>query len=119
MIRLLRTPLSRGPGRLLVGGLALVLAPSAGWAAGDLEAGKVKAKACAVCHGIDGIAKRPDAPNLAGQNDFYLAGQLRNYRSGKRIHAEMGIIAKDLSDQDIEDLVRYYAAIEITVTLPE
>ena len=52
MIRLLRTPLSRGPGRLLVGGLALVLAPSAGWAAGDLEAGKVKAKACAVCHGI-------------------------------------------------------------------
>ncbi len=88
-------------------------------AAGDLEAGRVKAKACAVCHGIDGLGKRPDMPNLAGQNELYMAEQLRRYRSGRRAHPEMNVVSEGLSDQDIDDLARYYAAIKITVELPK
>jgi len=88
-------------------------------AAGDLEAGRVKAKACAVCHGIDGLGKRPDMPNLAGQNEPYMAEQLRRYRSGRRAHPEMNVVSEGLSDQDIDDLARYYAAIKITVELPK
>ena len=88
-------------------------------AARDLEAHRVKAKACAVCHGINGLGKRPDMPNLAGQNRLYMAEQLRRYRSGRRAHPEMNIVSEGLGDQDIDDLARYYAAIKITVQLPK
>jgi cytochrome c553 len=93
--------------------------PYAAAAAGDLEAGRAKAKTCAVCHGIDGLAKRPDTPNLAGQSELYTAEQLRRYRSGRRAHPEMNVVAKGLSDADISDLAGYYAAIKISVELPE
>lgn len=111
-------PLAGRPTGLVVGFVLAVL-PSAAQAAGDFEAGREKARACAVCHGMDGLSKRPDAPNLAGQNDFYMATQLQHYRAGRRKHEVMAVIAQDLSDQDIDDLVRYYSGIEITVKVPE
>lgn len=40
--------------------------------AAELAAGKDKAGMCATCHGLDGIAKAPNAPNLAGTNVFYI-----------------------------------------------
>lgn len=51
--------------------LLLCLAPSL--QAADLAADKAKAKMCAACHGIDGLAKVADAPNLAGNGELYLA----------------------------------------------
>ena len=99
--------------------VALAFALANGTAvAADLEAGREKAAQCAVCHGMDGLGKRPDAPNLAGQNDFYMAEQLRHYRSGTRQHETMTIIAEGLSDEDIADLSLYYASIKITVEVP-
>ncbi len=68
---------------------------------------------------VGGIGRLPSAPNLAGQNEGYLAKQLRDYRSGKRTHQFMRIVAKDLSDADIDDLAAWYASIKITVTLPD
>lgn len=88
-------------------------------AAGDLEIGRDKAKQCAVCHGIDGIGKRPDVPNIGGESDFYLAKQLKAFRSGERRHEQMSIIAEALSDQDIADVAAWYSAIAVSVTLPE
>jgi cytochrome c553 len=38
----------------------------------DLAAGKKKAVQCAVCHGQDGIAAIPEAPNLAGESSIYI-----------------------------------------------
>lgn len=82
--------------------------------AADLTAGKAKAGAtCAVCHGLQGIATLPNAPNLAGQPQIYLAEQLKNYRSGKRTHEVMSVIAKPLSDQEIEDLSAWYASLQM------
>ncbi|WP_424126671.1 c-type cytochrome [Roseiarcus sp.] len=83
--------------------------------AGDLKAGRAKAETCAVCHGIDGLAKIPDAPNLAGQNERYLIEQLSAFQAGIRNNEMMSIVIKDLSQTDIEDLAAYYSAIEITV----
>ena len=60
-----------------------------------------------------------EAPNLAGQPSAYLEEQLRNYRSGKRSHEVMGVIAKALSDKDIDDLAAWFSAIQIEVTLPK
>lgn len=56
-----------------------------------------------------------DAPNLAGQNERYLAEQLGAFKAGVRQNEMMSIAIKDLSPTDIEDLAAYYAAIEITV----
>lgn len=87
--------------------------------AGDAKAGKTKAAQCAVCHGTDGLSKMVEAPNLAGQPTAYLEEQLRNYRSGKRSHEIMGVIAKALNDKDIEDLAAWFSGIQIEVTLPK
>ena len=87
--------------------------------AGDLEAGRQKAKSCAVCHGADGISVKPDTPNIAGQLEYYLRTQLANYRSGERFHQQMNIVAQPLSDEDIDDLSAWYSSIKIRVELPD
>jgi cytochrome c553 len=92
---------------------------SGGAVAQDVEAGRRKAVACQACHGMDGIAKLPDAPNLAAQPSGYLERELRAYRSGTRRNEVMSIAAKPLSDDDIRDLAAYYAAVRIEVkTVP-
>ena len=87
--------------------------------AGDPEAGREKAAACRTCHGIDGLARMPIAPHLAGESEIYLQTQLRAFRSGKRRHEMMTVMAGGLSDADIADLAAWYASIRIEVSLPE
>ena len=70
--------------------------------AADLAAGQAKAASCAVCHGPMGLATAPNTPNLAGQPEPYLAEQLKQYRSGKREHAVMAVIAKPLTDAELD-----------------
>ena len=85
-------------------------------AQGDAKTGRAKAESvCAVCHGLDGLAKIPEAPNIAGQNETYLVEQLRAFKSGERKNEMMSVVAQDLSDADIENLAAYYSAIEISV----
>ncbi len=87
-------------------------------AAQDVQAGRAKAQACAVCHGANGIGTVPDAPHLAGQPALYVAAQLRAYRSGARRHAVMNVMAQPLSDADIANLAAWYAAIKLEATPP-
>ncbi|CEG53977.1 MULTISPECIES: c-type cytochrome [Stutzerimonas stutzeri subgroup] len=87
--------------------------------AADLTAAKAKAKMCAACHGIDGIAKVADAPNLAGNGELYLARQLQAFRSGERKHPQMSVIASGLTDEDIAAVTAWYSAIKVSVELPE
>ena len=85
-------------------------------AQGNVKAGQEQAsQRCAVCHGLDGLAKVAEAPNLAGQNEQYLVEQLGAFKAGVRTNEMMSIIVKDLSPADIADLAAYYAAIEISV----
>lgn len=74
---------------------------------------------CQTCHGIDGVGKLPDVPHIAGENTEYLVSQLDAFRSGKRQHEQMSIIASGLSDEDIADLAAWYSSIQFTVTVPE
>lgn len=87
--------------------------------AGDAAAGKAKAVKCRTCHGIDGIARIPIAPHIAGESEVYLETQLKAFRSGKREHEIMSVVAKDLSDEDIADLAAWYASIKFTVEMPQ
>ncbi len=81
----------------------------------NASSGKDKAGMCATCHGPTGLSQLPNAPHLAGQPAIYIIEQMKNYRSGKRPNEVMAVIAKPLTDQEIEDLAAWYASIEITV----
>jgi cytochrome c553 len=98
-------------------GLAMAWAPaSAG--ADEIDAGRAKAQACAVCHGPLGVSSQPDTPHLAGQPASYLVQQLRAFRSGSRRHEVMAVIAKPLSDDDIGKLAAWYSSVKVEATAP-
>ena len=81
----------------------------------DPVAGKVRAQACVVRLGLLGLSQLPNAPHLAGQLAIYLAEQLKNYRSGKRENEVMGVMAKPLTNQEIDDTAAWLASIKISV----
>ena len=68
---------------------------------------------CQACHGLDGLSKTPDSPNIAGQTEPYLVTQLQAFKSGARKNDAMSMVTPSLSDKDIEDLAAYFSAIEI------
>ena len=87
--------------------------------ADDAAEGRAKADAaCALCHGPNGVATMPGAPNLAGQTAIYVSEQLKNYRSGKRHHEVMTYIAKPLTDAEIAQLAAWYSSIKVSVEAP-
>lgn len=104
---------------LLLGATAAAFLGAAAAAAADAAAGRQKARQCQTCHGIDGIAKIPIAPHIAGESQIYLETQLKNFRSGKREHEIMSVVARGLSDADIADLAAWYSSIAITAVPPE
>ena len=100
-------------------GLALAIGATDVALGADPAAGCEKARQCQTCHGMDGVGRMPDVPNIAGESELYLTKQLQDFRSGERRHEQMSIIAGALGDDDIADLAAYYASIEFTVTVPE
>jgi cytochrome c553 len=106
---------SRGARFCAVTLAAVLLLAGGGAAAADVKAGRAKAAMCQACHGLDGMSKVPDAPNIAGQNAAYLVAQLRAFKSGARKNEAMTLVASTLSDQEMEDLAAYFAAIEVKV----
>jgi cytochrome c553 len=84
-------------------------------AAGDVKAGRMKAQMCQACHGLDGLSKVPDSPNIAGQIEPYLSAQLQAFKSGVRKNEAMSLVAASLSEKDIDDLAAYFSAIEINL----
>lgn len=106
-------------GRMMRAVLLCALACGMSAAQADVQAGRAKAKACTVCHGEYGISMLPNAPNLAGQPEIYLAEQLKAYRSGKRADEIMSVIAKPLTDIEIADLAAWFASIRIEAKPPK
>jgi cytochrome c553 len=85
------------------------------YAAGDVEAGKVKAYTCTGCHGIPGynnIYPTYKVPKIGGQNYQYLTLALNAYRNGERGHPTMELQAQSLSEQDIEDVSAYFSSLD-------
>lgn len=88
----------------------------------DARRGADEYKLCASCHGFEAEGNQlVNAPGLAGQEDWYLARQIRNFRDGVRgaagddVHGRtMALMTLALSDDgDVDDLVAYIG------TLPE
>ena len=74
---------------------------------------------CQNCHGEYGVAVMPGAANLSGQQHEYIREQLRAYRAGRRESPHMSVIAKSLSDDDIDQLADWYSSIKVTVETPQ
>jgi cytochrome c553 len=109
----MRSLLALSSGVFLLG--ALLAGPAS---AADAAAGRQKAAACAVCHGPLGLSATPDAPNLAGQPAIYVAAQLKAYRGGTRQHEVMSLMAKPLSDADIDNLAAWFSSLQVEVKAP-
>lgn len=69
-----------------------------------------KVQLCQSCHGEDGMGTDPSYPVLAGQHESYLVVALTEYRSGERKNAIMGGFAASLTDEDINELAKWYAS---------
>lgn len=78
--------------------------------AGDPENGKTLSQTCAICHGNDGNSSNPVWPKLAGQHAEYIVKQLKDFKDGKRVNAQMAPMVASLSDQDMKDLGAYYSS---------
>jgi cytochrome c553 len=85
------------------------------YAAGNVKQGRAKAFMCQACHGLDGLSKVPDAPNIAGQTEPYLIAQLQAFKSGARKNDAMSLVASALPDEEIENIAAYFSAIEISI----
>lgn len=88
---------------------ALLAAPLAA-AAGNPEAGRVKANTCMGCHGIPDYTNAYPTyrvPKIGGQSAEVLAAALRAYKSGERPHKTMQAQAASLSEQDIDDIAAF------------
>ncbi len=81
-------------------------------AAGDADAGKVKAASCVACHGADGnsLAATPNFPNLAGQSTSYIYKQLTEFKEGKRTDPTMNAMVLPLDDQAMQDVAAFFAS---------
>ena len=91
----------------------MCLASFSTFAAGDYEAGKIKAYTCTGCHGIvdyKNIYPTYHVPRIGGQSKEYLVIALQGFKSGERDHKTMNLQAEALSQQDIEDIAVYLEA---------
>lgn len=77
---------------------------------GDPAKGEAKVAACGACHGLDGNSADPQYPKLAGQNERYIARQLKLFKSGQRQNPIMQPFAAMLSPQDMRDVGAFFAA---------
>ncbi len=98
---------------LFVAGLLCASAATPVLSADKISAGAKVAQSCMMCHGENGLSTMPGTPSLAGQSEIYLANQLRQFRDGKRHNEVMGVIAKPMSDADIDNVSAYFAQFEV------
>lgn len=95
--------------KIWLGALALCLCTSV-QAAGNAEAGKVKASTCLGCHGVPGytnVYPTYHVPKLGGQHADYIVAALQAYKAGQRGHKTMQAQASTLSDQDMADIAAF------------
>lgn len=61
------------------------------------------------------ISLAPRTPHFDRQDPDYLMEQLRHYRFGSRPHEVMAVIAKSISEKDLEAVVSWYGSLRIPI----
>jgi cytochrome c553 len=73
----------------------------------------IHVQACNNCHGPQGVGEPVTFPALAGQGQTYLLSALKAWQDGSRHNdpsRQMPMIAKSLSQADMQAVAQYYAA---------
>lgn len=70
------------------------------------------AATCFTCHGTDGHSVGSVPPSLAGQNKSYLLQQMKDFKAGKRPATIMHQNAKGYTDEQLDLIAGYFAAIK-------
>ena len=78
----------------------------------DAAATRSLAATCTACHGTDGNSVGNVPPSLAGLNKDYLLLQLKDFKAGKRPATVMHQHAKGYSDEQLERIAAYFAAVK-------
>lgn len=91
--------------------VGLVGSPQSPWLPAPTLPSGFDPTACASCHGGDGRGRPGVAPALAGQSEESLETALRAYHDGSRPSGFMQPVAAQLTDQEVTDAARYYAAL--------
>jgi cytochrome c553 len=80
--------------------------------AADIAAGKAIAERdCKACHGANGGGVAPAIPHLAAQRERYLLASLKEYKDGKRSHAALKDMTKQMSEADLRNVAAYFASL--------
>lgn len=95
-------------GLLLLGLASVQNANAANIYAGESKAAVV----CSQCHGIRMPSADAPFPPLAGRDPEYLKTALKQYRDKTRKSDIMNAVAGSLSDDDINNIVSYYAKLK-------
>ncbi len=89
------------------------------YAAGDPAKGKAAYEICAVCHGASGEGTPElNVPKIGGQEEWYVARQLQNFKSGLRAPTTSDVYGTQMralsmtltNDQEIADVAAYVAS---------
>lgn len=100
-----KSSINRGVSNLLL----VMLMASAGARAQSLQV-KQWASACFSCHGTEGYSEG-GMVSLAGQKKSDLIEKMKDYQSGKRVASVMHQLSKGYSDEQIEVIAAYFAAL--------
>lgn len=67
---------------------------------------------CMACHGFEGNARASNYPRLAGQQQAYIAKQLRDFASGARTDPTMTPMALSMDDAELNAMAAHFAKMQ-------
>lgn len=89
----------------------MVLASLSLWVSADALQVRSMAAACAGCHGTQGVAQQ-GMETLAGQKKEDLLKKMLDFKSGKKPATLMHQLSKGYSDEQLDQLADYFAALK-------
>lgn len=84
------------------------------WAArrrGPAQDGYMLTQSCFACHGPTGASVAGPMPLIGGQHEAYLLHVMTGFRDGDRPSSIMGRLMKGYSDEELQAIARYLAAL--------
>ena len=96
--------------RALTGVVLTLLLLTAHAQSDEYAAVRERLATCVTCHGENGAAPiEPQFPILAGQEQYYLYVQLKDFKSGLRAGPVMGAIAAPLEKAEMQLLAKFFS----------
>ena len=84
----------------------------------DPNAARSLAATCFTCHGTNGVSVNNVPPSLAGMNKEVLLQTLKDFKDGRRTATIMHQHAKGYTDQQLDFIAGYFAAMKPAATAP-